>query len=139
MHIIVNRFSMFRFLDIAHNVQCKQILICKIFRKSNPNMIQIRILIGLKRWGDSGSPHLTSYMIYLLPLWKMIGNCRLASSGSLSSMYALTGIMNSLFGSFAHASHIFSQNRCLGCFESASLTLDLVSRLVMAWRVGMQT
>ena len=72
------------------------------------------------------------YSPFLLPLWKMIGNCRLASSGRRSSMYARTGIMNSLFGSFAQASHIFSQNRCLGCFASASLTLDRISRLVIA-------
>ncbi len=42
------------------------------------------------------------------------------------------GIMNSLFGSFAHASHIFSQNLCLGCLASASLTLERISRLVIA-------
>ena len=82
---------------------------------------------------------LVAHVSYRLPLWKMIGNCRLASSGRRSSIYALTGIMNSLFGSFAHASHIFSQNLCLGCLASASLTLERISRLVIAWRVGMQT
>ena len=71
--------------------------------------------------------------------WNFIGNCICASNGTLVSMYALLDIANILLGSNAHAGHLVSHHLCLGCFLSASLTLDLTYLAVIAFCVPRQT